>query len=349
MEGISKRYGETTALSEVSLRIEDGEFCVLVGPSGCGKSTLLHIVAGLIQQEHGSVLLDGQVVDQVPPKDRDVAMVFQSYALYPHMTVLQNLSFGLRMRGIAKPDIETRVRTTARLLGIESLLGRKPRQLSGGQRQRVAMGRALVRKPRVFLMDEPLSNLDAQLRISVRLELKRLHEKIKTTVLYVTHDQVEAMTLGDKVVVMRDGMVRQIGSPEVIYDQPADTFVATFIGSPVMNLFKGQIITGQGHQTFQCKDFLLPLGNLAQQLVGHTVELGIRPEDIEPASTGKGDLRAHVEMVSNIGAEKYIHATLGQTVITARTSKNTAYHTGQVIPLIVNLRRLHLFHEGQRI
>ena len=219
-------------LSRVDLHVKDGEFCVLLGPSGCGKSTLLNIIAGLIPQDEGTVLLNGQPVDRLAPRERDVAMVFQSYALYPHMKVAQNLSFGLRMRGLAEPVIHERVMEASRLLGIEDLLDRKPRELSGGQQQRVAMGRALVRRPRLFLLDEPLSNLDARLRTNVRLELKQLHHQIQSTIVYVTHDQVEAMTLGDRVVVMRDGKVHQIGRPETIYAHPADTFVATFIGSP---------------------------------------------------------------------------------------------------------------------
>ncbi len=242
LKGITKRFGKAIALSGVDLYVEDGEFCVLLGPSGCGKSTLLNIIAGLIPQEEGTVLLDGQPVDRLAPRDRDVAMVFQSYALYPHMKVADNLSFGLRMRGLPKASIRERVTEAARVLGIEDLLDRKPRELSGGQQQRVAMGRALVRRPRLFLLDEPLSNLDARLRANVRLELKQLHHHIRGTIVYVTHDQVEAMTLGDIVVVMRDGKVHQIGRPETIYAQPADTFVATFIGSPEMNLYHGRLV-----------------------------------------------------------------------------------------------------------
>ncbi|MBW2349146.1 MAG: ABC transporter ATP-binding protein, partial [Deltaproteobacteria bacterium] len=242
LQGIGKRYGKTRILSGVDIHVEDGEFCVLLGPSGCGKSTLLHIIAGLILQDEGSVLLDGRPVDGLTPGERDVAMVFQNYALYPHMTVWENLSFGLRMRKVPGPEIKKRVRETSRLLGIESLLDRKPKQLSGGQQQRVAMGRALVRRPKAFILDEPLSNLDARLRADVRVELKSLHRRVGGTVLYVTHDQVEAMTLGDRVVVMNRGEVRQTGSPDDVYSRPADTFVAAFVGSPRMNLFQGRIV-----------------------------------------------------------------------------------------------------------
>jgi ABC-type sugar transport system ATPase subunit len=293
--------------------------------------------------------MDGQVIDDLPPRERDVAMVFQSYALYPHMTVAQNLGFGLRMRGMSKPETQQKVEEAARLLEIEDLLTRKPRQLSGGQRQRVAMGRALVRRPRLFLLDEPLSNLDAQLRINVRLELKRLHQTMNTTVLYVTHDQVEAMTLGDKVIVMREGQVHQIGRPETIYNRPANTFVATFVGSPMMNLFKGNISREGKLSTFRSSGFSLALGNLPKNLAGRTVEVGVRPEDLEFTGDEKTGLKARVEMLSNVGAEKYVHARLGDNLITVRTSKDTAYHTGEQICLSVDSEKLHVFDEGRRI
>lgn len=349
LDGLSKRFGNVTALSDVSLRVDDGEFCVLLGPSGCGKSTLLQIVAGLDRQDQGSVLLGGKAVDDLAPRERDVAMVFQNYALYPHMTVSQNLGFGLRMRGIANPEIQQKVQETAHLLGIGHLLDRKPRQLSGGQRQRVAMGRALVRRPRLFLLDEPLSNLDAQLRIKVRLELKRLHRKMNTTILYVTHDQVEAMTLGDKVVVMREGQVHQIGTPETIYDRPADTFVATFVGSPMMNLFQGELIREDRYLKFRCPDFSLHVRNLVQDLAGKRVAVGVRPEDIMLGKNREAKLRARVEMISNVGAEKYVHARLGEGLITVRASKDATYDTGQMISLFIDPDKLHVFHEDKRI
>ena len=349
LDGLSKRFGNVTALSDVSLQVDDGEFCVLLGPSGCGKSTLLQIVAGLDRQDQGSVLLGGKAVDDLAPRERDVAMVFQNYALYPHMTVSQNLGFGLRMRGIANPEIQQKVQETAHLLGIGHLLDRKPRQLSGGQRQRVAMGRALVRRPRLFLLDEPLSNLDAQLRIKVRLELKRLHRKMNTTILYVTHDQVEAMTLGDKVVVMREGQVHQIGTPETIYDRPADTFVATFVGSPMMNLFQGELIREDRYLKFRCPDFSLHVRNLVQDLAGKRVAVGVRPEDIMLGKNREAKLRARVEMISNVGAEKYVHARLGEGLITVRASKDAIYDTGQMISLFIDPDKLHVFHEGKRI
>ena len=349
LDGINKRFGHVRALDNVCLDVEDGSFCVLLGPSGCGKSTLLQIVAGLIKQDTGAVLLDGKPVDGLEPRERDVAMVFQNYALYPHMTVAQNLNFGLRMRGMSKEDAQKKVRETAHLLEIDGLLARKPRQLSGGQRQRVAMGRALVRHPRLFLLDEPLSNLDAQLRINVRLELKKLHERMKTTILYVTHDQVEAMTLGDQVVVIKEGRVHQIGVPENIYNHPVDTFVATFVGSPVMNLFEGELIASGDHLQFFCNDFSLDLENVDHSLIGKKVEAGIRPEDVELTTAAHGDMEAKVELVSNVGAEKFIHANVGESLITARASKKTDYRAGQILSLMVDPSKLHLFYEGQRI
>jgi multiple sugar transport system ATP-binding protein len=349
LDNLSKRFQDVPALSEVNLHVEDGEFCVLLGPSGCGKSTLLKIVAGLERQDHGVVFLDDECIDAFPPRLRDVAMVFQDYALYPHMTVSENLGFGLRMRGMSKSDISDHVLQAARMLGIEHLLGRKPRQLSGGQRQRVAMGRALVRRPRLFLLDEPLSNLDAKLRASVRLELKRLHQQIGTTIIYVTHDQVEAMTLGDKVVVMREGRVHQVGRPEAIYDCPSDTFVATFVGSPTMNLFQGRLVREAKGLEFHCQGFSLDLGNRADFLAGDSVEVGVRPEDISLSENGGTRLQAQVEMLSYVGAEKYIHGRLGETLITVRASKEATYTAGEMICLFVDPHALHIFHKGRRI
>jgi len=352
LKKISKCFGNERILSRVDLQVKEGEFCVLLGPSGCGKSTLLQIVAGLIRQDEGSVLLNGRPVDRATPRERDIAMVFQGYALYPHMTVAQNLGFGLRMRGMARDRIKKQVTEIATRLGIETLLKRKPRELSGGQRQRVAMGRALVRSPMLFLLDEPLSNLDAQLRINVRLELKRLHQQMKGTILYVTHDQVEAMTLGDKVVVMKRGEVRQIGRPSIIYDRPADTFVATFIGSPAMNLFRGELTQKEGRLTFHTADFLLNSGDVPSELAGAPVEVGIRPEDITIArdAGNAGDLlMARVDIISNVGAEKFLHTMVGNTGITVRSEKGASFQTGDTIPLIIDPASLHIFHKGRRV
>lgn len=350
LKDIAKNFGSIKALDSVDLHIEDGEFCVLLGPSGCGKSTLLNIIAGLIPQDKGSIHLDDEPIDRYSPRERDVAMVFQNYALYPHMTVAKNLSFGLRVRKVAKEIIEERVMETARLLGIEELLDRKPKELSGGQRQRVAMGRALVRRPRVFLLDEPLSNLDARLRASVRLELKQLHRQIKGTIVYVTHDQVEAMTLGDKVVVMRDGLIRQIGPPETIYNQPVDTFVAGFIGSPEMNFLKGNILQHDGRVfLFQGDGFSFSLPGLRLNSAGNQVELGLRPEDIRIGKEHAVVFEVEVELLSDIGSEKYIHARLGRTSLTARAPKQTSFQPGQTTWLSIDPERLHVFHQGLRV
>jgi multiple sugar transport system ATP-binding protein len=349
LKGISKRFGDIVALSDINLSVDDGEFCVLLGPSGCGKSTLLQIVAGLTSQDEGSVLVNNRQVDHLSPRERDVAMVFQSYALYPHMTVAQNLEFGLRMRGIKKDTIRERITETANLLGIHELLKRRPKELSGGQRQRVAMGRALVRRPQLFLLDEPLSNLDALLRINVRLELMRLHKQIQGTILYVTHDQVEAMTLGDKVVIMKDGNIHQIGGPSTIYDRPADTFVAGFIGSPSMNLFKGDLFKAESGFVFQGADFSLNIQDIPPHFTGNTVEIGIRPEDIELAHRPDNALRAKVEIISNVGSEKYIHARIGSTTLTARARKDEAFLSGDIIFLGIDPSKLHIFYKGKRM
>jgi len=350
LQGILKRFGKIEALSRVDLQVEDGEFCVLLGPSGCGKSTLLNIIAGLIPQDEGTVLLDGRTVDRLAPRDRDIAMVFQSYALYPHMKVAQNLSFGLRMRGFPKDAIRERVLEAARLLGIEDLLDRKPVELSGGQQQRVAMGRALVRRPKLFLLDEPLSNLDARLRANVRLELKRLHQQIQGTIVYVTHDQVEAMTLGDRVVVMRKGQVHQVGPPEAIYARPADTFVATFIGSPEMNLYGGRLVIKEGLPHFQGQSFSLNLGRLQADLKEDSeLEVGIRPEDVEIVGDGTTALQARVEMVSNVGSENHVHTRMGHEGLTLRAPKEINVQPGTIINLTVDPHRLHIFHNGHRV
>lgn len=349
LKGISKTFGKAFSLSEVDLHVEDGEFCVLLGPSGCGKSTLLNIIAGLLPQDRGSVALDGRSVDSFAPRDRNVAMVFQNYALYPHMTVAKNLGFGLRMHKVPMETIRKRVMETALLLGIDHILDRKPRDLSGGERQRVAMGRALIRRPRLFLLDEPLSNLDARLRANVRLELKELHRRLKATILYVTHDQVEAMTLGEKVVVMRDGEVRQAGSPETIYSFPKDTFVATFIGSPEMNLYRGVIVHREGEYTFQGRRFSIDIGPRGAGLAqGEEAEVGLRPEDVDIDTVGKGGLQARVEMVTHVGSEKYVHARIGDESLTFRVPKDATLRPGKSVDLTVDPARLHIFLNGVR-
>jgi len=349
LQNIGKKFGRVRALSRINLQVDHGRFCVLLGPSGCGKSTLLQIIAGLTLQDEGSVLMDGKSVDHLSPRDRDVAMVFQNYALYPHMTVAENLGFGLRMRGTPKDLIKERIIETAGLLDLEPLLARKPRELSGGQRQRTAMGRALVRRPKLFLLDEPLSNLDARLRVSVRLELKRLHQKIKGTVLYVTHDQVEAMTLGDQVAVMREGRLHQLDKPDAVYDRPADTFVAAFIGSPPMNLFQGRLIRKDGRPFFASDDLLLEVPANLAGLAGKRVEAGIRPEDLRLDPVHGATFPARVEMVSNVGAEKYLHVKTGSTELTLRAAKDLSFLPGEKVNLSVAPHKLHVFVDGQRV
>jgi len=349
MKSITKSFGKVSVLREVNIHVEDGTFCVLLGPSGCGKSTLLNIIAGLTPQDSGSVLLDGESVDHLAPRERDVAMVFQSYALYPHMTVAKNLGFGLRMRGVDREEIEHKVHDIARLLGIEELLERKPRELSGGQRQRIAMGRALVRQPRLFLLDEPLSNLDARLRANVRLELKQIHQQFRGTVVYVTHDQVEAMTLGDQIVVLHEGIVRQQGSPEAIYARPADRFVAAFLGTPEMNLYSGTIMIREGRAFFEGKGFSLNLGDTLMDHANEVIEMGVRPEDVRTTHGAGLGLQAEVEMVSNIGSEIYVYARIGRERITVKAPKDTPPKSGQTLFLTISRDALHLFHRGRRL
>ena len=349
VKGVSKKFGNVTALSGVDLHVNEGEFCVLLGPSGCGKSTLLNIIAGLIPQDKGAVMMDGNPIDHLPPRERDVAMVFQNYALYPHLTVEGNLRFSLEARRHPKQVILEKVRETAKFLNIEDLLDRKPGELSGGQQQRVAMGRALVRRPRVFLLDEPLSNLDARLRALVRVELKRLHQEIQATIIYVTHDQVEAMTLGDKVVVMHYGKVRQIASPEAIYSSPADAFVAAFIGSPEINLYRGRIIYENEQFFFQGNGFSLNLmGYQLDPQLGE-VEVGIRPEDVAIAQEPRTGIEARVELITDVGSEKYIYARLGEESLTLRAPKGVFPAVGTMIPLDIRPKQIHVFHKGLRI
>ncbi len=346
---ISKRFGNVIAARDIDLSVKSGEFCVLLGPSGCGKSTLLQIVAGLVPQDAGTVHIDGRSIDGKSPRDRDVAMVFQSYALYPHMTVAENLGFALRMRGMRKDRIEARITETARLLGISSLLKRKPKELSGGQRQRVAMGRALVRQPSIFLLDEPLSNLDAQLRTRVRMELKKLHQENKGTFIHVTHDQVEAMSLGDRVAVMKDGRLHQTGTPADIYDKPADTFVAAFVGSPAMNLFKGRFVHEADGPVFRSSDFSFPLKALPENWERREVQMGFRPEDVASGTQSKLSIQARVQLVSNVGAEKHIHARVGESDMILRFEKNTPVRPGDSITFSVRPGGLHVFGDGKRI
>jgi multiple sugar transport system ATP-binding protein len=350
MRSLNKMYDEVHAVIDVNLDIHDKEFVVLVGPSGCGKTTTLRMVAGLESITSGRVLIDDTVVNDLAPMDRDIAMVFQNYALYPHMTVYDNMAFGLKMRKFDKPEIAKRVQEAAEILGIQDYLKRKPRQLSGGQRQRVALGRAIVRHPRVFLFDEPLSNLDAKLRVQMRVELKKLHERLGTTAIYVTHDQVEAMTLGDRVVVMRDGRVQQVGDPLELYNQPANLFVAGFIGSPAMN-FAGVRLASENGALWAASDGIrlrLPEA-LARRLgpsTGKEVTFGIRPEDLRIANgTDPADMsiEAVVEVIERLGSEILLDVAVGPTTMVASVEPTVGAKVHERVRLAVNPNRLHFF------
>ncbi|HEX2680002.1 MAG TPA: sn-glycerol-3-phosphate ABC transporter ATP-binding protein UgpC [Candidatus Dormibacteraeota bacterium] len=337
-EHVTKKFSaDTAAVNDLSLEIRDTEFMVLVGPSGCGKSTALRMLAGLEEITSGQIKIDGQVVNEMPPRDRDVAMVFQSYALYPHMSVFDNMAFGLKMRGSSKAEIETRVKEAGRILRLDQLLGRKPRQLSGGQRQRVAVGRAIVRQPRVFLLDEPLSNLDAMLRVQTRIELQKMHQRLGTTFIYVTHDQVEAMTMGDRIAVMKDGVLQQVAPPREIYDQPANMYVAGFIGSPRMNFLP---VTISGHHA-KASGFELDLPNAPGMARG---TLGIRPEHFVPNVSANGaaiDLK--VEVLEVLGSDQYLYGKVGSEDLIARVDPELKVSIGDRVRLGVNMQRLHLF------
>jgi multiple sugar transport system ATP-binding protein len=335
---VSKSYGkDTAAVRDLSLVVQDTEFMVLVGPSGCGKSTALRMIAGLETITAGEIKIGERVINDIPAQERDIAMVFQSYALYPHMTVYKNMAFGLKMRGTKKNDIESRVREAARILSLEDVLNRKPRQLSGGQRQRVALGRAIVRHPQVFLLDEPLSNLDAKLRVQTRLELQRLHRRLRATFIYVTHDQVEAMTMGERIAVMKDGRLQQVASPHDLYNKPVNLFVAGFIGSPAMNFVpatvSGTTATAAGFQI----DLPKPPGI-------EKVLLGIRPEAFDFRGTeAEPTLTLTVDVVELLGSDQFAYGTAGIDLITARLGPDIAVGPGDRIPLRVDPIRVHVF------
>jgi multiple sugar transport system ATP-binding protein len=357
---------KTVAVENLNLTVADGEFLVLVGPSGSGKTTVLRIAAGLERASHGDVLIGGEVVNDVAPPDRDIAMVFQTYALYPHMTVYDNMAFGLKLHGVKKNETRSRVLSAAKMLELDDLLKRKPSQLSGGQRQRVAMGRAIVREPAAYLMDEPLSNLDAKLRVEMRTYLAELHQRLRTTTLYVTHDQTEAMTMGDRVAVMRDGRLQQVDIPQVLYDRPANAFVAGFIGSPAMNLLRGRLTGGDAAVTVELGEVALPVPRslLARRpgLAGYAdreILVGIRPEDIEDAalapSANGSALPVRVTLAEALGAEVIAHFPLagavediaaepgGGRLLTARLSPRSGARSGQPLRIAIDSERLHFF------
>ncbi|MGI9409589.1 MAG: ABC transporter ATP-binding protein [Hyphomicrobiaceae bacterium] len=340
---VRKSFGPVEVLHGVSVPIADGEFVVLVGPSGCGKSTLLRMLAGLENISSGEIAIGDRVVNNVHPKERDIAMVFQNYALYPHMTVAQNMGFSLKLRKSDKADIEQRVSTAAEILGLSQLLERYPRQLSGGQRQRVAMGRAIVRDPQVFLFDEPLSNLDAKLRVQMRTEIKELHQRLKTTTVYVTHDQIEAMTMADKIVVMHDGIVEQMGSPLELYDHPANMFVASFIGSPAMNFIEGTF-RNSGTSTVEIQDGTqVPVQNGGSAQDGQNVILGIRPEHLKVSPAG---IPAEVIVVEPTGSETQVVARLGGQDFIGVFRERHNFHPGEMINLLAQPDTAHLFDKN---
>lgn len=353
LDNVTKIYeGGITAVRDVNLTIHDKEFVVLVGPSGCGKSTALRMIAGLEEITQGTISIDGKVVNDVPPKDRDIAMVFQNYALYPHMSVFENLAFGLKMRRYPKNEIEQRVTEAADILGIKDYLSRKPKALSGGQRQRVALGRAMVRRPKAFLFDEPLSNLDANLRVQMRTEISRLHKKLETTMIYVTHDQVEAMSMGDRIVVMKDGIVHQIDTPLTIYHKPANKFVASFIGSPTMNFFEGRLVR-DGELVFDdlSRSLRLPIPPSDHDRLSRFVEkeltLGIRPENIsaQTQSSTARKVTVQITVTEPVGNEIFVYFTLppSEILYVARISAELRPTAGTSFDLYFEARKLHFF------
>jgi len=354
-EHVYKRFNKTEVVHDINLDIQDKEFLVLVGPSGCGKSTCLRMVAGLEDASEGDILIGDRVVNNIPPKDRDIAMVFQNYALYPHMTVYDNMAFGLKLHHFPKDQIQKRVQEASEILGLGALLKRKPKELSGGQRQRVALGRAIVREPQVFLMDEPLSNLDAKLRVETRANITKIHQRIQTTIIYVTHDQVEAMTMGSRIAVLNAGIIQQLGAPQELYDHPTNLFVASFIGSPSMNFFPDAKVATDNDTT------KLLLGDVGQVTVpplyveqtkaaaGKNLTFGIRPEHLEDISLisqeaqSGSSIDAVVEVVENLGSELQAYVTAGGRSITARLDPRSKAHTGGNIRLHVENDNIHLF------
>lgn len=351
LKGVSKVYeGKVKAVDGADIHINDQEFVVFVGPSGCGKTTTLRMVAGLEDISGGEIFIDGKKVNDLPPKDRDIAMVFQNYALYPHMSVYDNMAFGLKIRKTPKEEIEERVGAAAEILDIKELLDRKPRQLSGGQRQRVAVGRAIVRQPKVFLFDEPLSNLDAKLRVQMRTEISALHNRLKATMIYVTHDQVEAMTMGDKIVVLNGGKIQQIGSPLELYNRPVNRFVASFIGSPPMNLVllkveekNGRVFVSSGNVSIALEE---EKRSVLQPYVGKSLYVGVRPEDVKIAWDSPdpdNDITAQIEVVETLGAETHLYLSANNQQFIIRTSPDHDYKVGDKIHLSVNLSKVHYF------
>ncbi len=351
-EHVTKHFGDVVAVNDLDLEIADKEFLVLLGPSGCGKTTTLRLLAGLEEVTQGNVYIAGRLVNDIPPKDRDIAMVFQSYALYPHMSVYDNMAFGLKLRKTPKSEIDRRVKEAARMLRIEELLGRKPKQLSGGQRQRVAVGRAIVREPKVFLMDEPLSNLDAKLRVAARAEISKLHQRLETTFIYVTHDQVEAMTMGTRIAVQKDGVLHQLGAPQELYNYPANLFVAGFIGSPAMNFFDVTLVSEDGDLYVDGGTFRLKLPEGRSQALlphkGRNVIFGIRPDDVHdpqftPPNITAGKIKAQVDVTEMMGNEVFVHLLTGERSFVGRFDPRTGVRVGDTIEAVLNMDNVHAF------
>ncbi|MDV3468663.1 sn-glycerol-3-phosphate ABC transporter ATP-binding protein UgpC [Stenotrophomonas sp. C3(2023)] len=355
LQGIRKVYDNgQVAVQNASFEVADGELMVLVGPSGCGKSTLLRMIAGLEEISGGTLTIGDRVVNDVAPKDRDIAMVFQSYALYPHMTVAENLAFGLKLRGHDKATIEARISEAAQTLGLTSMMDKLPKAMSGGQRQRVALGRALVREPAVFLLDEPLSNLDAKLRHSVRTEIAQLHRKLGTTMIYVTHDQVEAMTLGQRIVVLKDGVIQQIDTPMALYDRPANLFVAGFLGSPAMNVLRGTLQGSAAGVSVQAADWKAPLGQaiIDPSWLGKAIAVGVRPEHLQPAEAGDEHVfSARIEGIEPVGNEIFVNMVSGGHALTMRVAPRALPAVGEDIQVAVQPQSLHFFDAdtGERL
>jgi multiple sugar transport system ATP-binding protein len=351
-EHVGKKFGDFTALNDLNIQIQDKEFLVLVGPSGCGKTTALRCLAGLEEVTSGNVMIADQVVNDVAPKDRDIAMVFQSYALYPHMSVYDNMAFGLKLRKVPKDQIKRRVEEAAGILGIEHLLKRKPRELSGGQRQRVAVGRAIVREPKVFLFDEPLSNLDAKLRVQTRAEISKLHQRLQTTFIYVTHDQTEAMTMATRIAVMNKGILQQLESPQNLYDRPANLFVAGFIGSPAMNFFPAHIVKDGDGLCIDTGDLNVKIPDDRTKTylpyAGREVIFGIRPEDIHnpsflPSGIHAGMIDAKVDVTELMGNEIFLYLVSGKISFVARVDPRTRFQIGEHVQLAFNMDNFHIF------
>jgi len=351
-EHVYKKFGNVTAVNDLNIEIADKEFLVFVGPSGCGKTTSLRLLAGLEEITSGNIYIGDRIVNDVPPKDRDIAMVFQSYALYPHMSVFDNMAFGLKLRKTPKDEIVRRVKSAAEVLGIEMLLDRKPKQLSGGQRQRVAVGRAIVRQPEVFLFDEPLSNLDAKLRVQTRSELSKLHKRLATTFIYVTHDQVEAMTMATRIAVIRDGILQQVAPPQELYDHPVNVFVAGFIGSPSMNFFDATLVEQDGKLFVSSDTFRLQLpddqAKIYKKYKGQEVIFGIRPEDIHarpylPPGVIVAEMKGEVDVTELMGNEIFLYLLSGKKPFIARVDPRVRVKQGDVVELSVNMKNVHLF------